>query len=65
MTAATLELSDGRRIAYRVQVSPRDRSIRFRLSARDGLLVTVRRGFDRSGLEAVVRGKWHVPGWVL
>lgn len=57
MTATILELPDGRRIPYRVRVSSRARSIRFRLSAAGGLAVTVPRGFDRSGLDAVVRGK--------
>jgi hypothetical protein len=57
MTVAMLELPDGRRIPYRVRVSPRARSIRFRLSAASGLAVTVPRGFDRSGLDAVVHGK--------
>ncbi|HPE73868.1 MAG TPA: DUF45 domain-containing protein, partial [Candidatus Competibacter sp.] len=57
MAVAVLELADGRRIPYRVAVSPRSQAIRFRLSARSGLVVTVPRGFDRSRLGAIIDGK--------
>ena len=57
MAVAVLELADGRRIPYRVAVSPRGQAIRFRLSARSGLVVTVPRGFDRSRLGAIIDGK--------
>jgi len=56
-TTATLELADGRRLAYRITVSPRGRCVRLRLSARNGLVVAVPRSFDRAGLDAIVRGK--------
>ncbi|MDG4553854.1 MAG: SprT family zinc-dependent metalloprotease [Candidatus Competibacter sp.] len=57
MAVAELELADGRRISYRIAVSPHSHAIRFRLSARSGLVVTVPRGFDRSRLGAIVDGK--------
>ena len=62
MAVAVLELADGRRISYRVAVSPRGQAIRFRLSARSGLVVTVPRGFDRSRLGVIIDGK---RDWVL
>ncbi|MGB5063237.1 MAG: SprT family zinc-dependent metalloprotease [Candidatus Competibacter sp.] len=57
MTVAVLELADGRRVPYRIAVSPRSHNIRFRLSARSGLVVIVPRGFDRSCLGAIIDGK--------
>jgi predicted metal-dependent hydrolase len=57
MTTALLELADGRRLPYRVTVSPRSRCVRLRLNARSGLVVVVPRGFDHSRLDAIVRGK--------
>ncbi|MCB1823117.1 MAG: M48 family metallopeptidase [Candidatus Competibacteraceae bacterium] len=62
MADAVLELADGRRIPYRVAVSPRGHAIRFRLSALGGLVVTVPRAFDRSRLGTIVDGK---RDWVL
>ncbi len=56
-STATLELADGRRLPYRITVSPRGRCVRLRLNARNGLIVVVPRGFDRAGLDAIVRGK--------
>lgn len=54
---ATLELADGRRLPYRVTISPRGRRVRLRLNVRSGLVVVVPRGFDRAGLDAIVRSK--------
>jgi predicted metal-dependent hydrolase len=59
--ATTLELADGRCIEYRIEVSARRRSVGLRLSARDGLVVSVPRGFDPTRLEAIVRAK---AAWV-
>ncbi len=61
-TTATLELADGRQLPYRVTVSPRGHTVRLRLNARSGLVVVVPRGFDRTDLGALVRGK---RDWVV
>ncbi len=61
MAVAILELADGRRVPYRIVVSPRGHNIRFRLSARSGLVVVVPHGFDRSRLGAIIDGR---RGWV-
>ncbi|HRD64991.1 MAG TPA: SprT family zinc-dependent metalloprotease [Candidatus Competibacter sp.] len=57
MTIAMLELADGRRLPYRVTISPRSRSVRLRLSARSGLVVVAPRGINRADLDAIVQGK--------
>jgi predicted metal-dependent hydrolase len=44
-------------IAYRVEVSPRARYPRLKMSARDGLIVVVPRGFDESRIPALLDGR--------
>lgn len=57
MATATLELADGRRLTYRITVSPRGRCVRLRLNARNGLVVIVPRGINRADLDAIVKSK--------
>ena len=57
MATATLEFADGRRLTYRITVSPRGRCVRLRLSARNGLVVVVPRGINRADLDAIVKSK--------
>lgn len=55
-----LVLPDGRTIDYAIQVSPKARSLRLKLSARDGMVVVAPPNLDRQKLVALVtaKGDW-------
>ena len=57
MTDAALTLADGRRVPYQIVISPRSRAVRLRLSAKNGLVITVPRGFDQSQLATILDAK--------
>jgi predicted metal-dependent hydrolase len=46
-----------KRLEYRIRTSARARNVRLHVSARDGLMVVVPRGFDLRRLPAIVEGK--------
>ena len=52
-----LVLPDGRTIAYAIQISPKSRSLRLKLSARSGMVVMAPPTLDRQKLIALVAGK--------
>lgn len=52
-----LVLPDGRTIDYAIQVSPKSRSLRLKLSARDGVVVVAPENLDRQKLLALVAAK--------
>jgi len=52
-----LVLPDGRTIDYAIQISPKSRSLRLKLSARDGMVVVAPANLDRQKLLALVAGK--------
>jgi len=52
-----LVLPDGRTICYSIQISPKSRSLRLKLSARDGMVVIAPPSLDRQKLVALVAGK--------
>lgn len=58
---AELVLSDGRTIDYLIQTSPKARSLRLKISARDGLVVVAPQNLDRQKLATLVGEK---AGWV-
>jgi hypothetical protein len=63
-----LVLPDGRTIAYAIRISPKSRSLRLKLSARDGMVVVAPPTLDRQKLLALVAAKaqWigeHMAGF--
>ena len=56
-----LVLPDGRTIDYSIQASPKARSLRLKLSARDGLVVVAPPNLERQKLVALVAAK---AGWI-
>ncbi|MBL0353489.1 MAG: M48 family metallopeptidase [Dechloromonas sp.] len=54
---AELVLPDGRTIDYAIQTSAKARSLRLKLSAREGLVVVAPQNLDRQRLAALVAGK--------
>jgi predicted metal-dependent hydrolase len=60
-----LRLEDGREIPYRIRVSPRARSVRLRLAAREGLTVVTPAGFPPERVEGLLFGKrtWIARHW--
>lgn len=56
-----LVLPDGRTIDYAIQISPKSRSLRLKLSARDGMVVVAPPTLDREKLVALVAAK---TGWI-
>jgi hypothetical protein len=52
-----LVLPDGRTIDYVIQISPKSRSLRLKLSARDGMVVVAPPNLDRQKLLALVAAK--------
>jgi predicted metal-dependent hydrolase len=52
-----LVLPDGRTIAYAIRISPQSRSLRLKLSARDGMVVVAPPNLDRRKLLALVAAK--------
>lgn len=52
-----LVLPDGRTIAYAIRISPKARSLRLKLSARDGMVVVAPANLDRQKLLALVAAK--------
>lgn len=52
-----LVLPDGRTMAYAIQISPKARSLRLKLSARDGMVVVAPPNLDRQKLVALVAAK--------
>ncbi|MDO9225966.1 MAG: SprT family zinc-dependent metalloprotease [Pseudomonadota bacterium] len=52
-----LALPDGRNLEFEIRASTRTRSLRLKLSAREGLVVTAPLGLDRQRLLALVAGK--------
>lgn len=54
---AELDLPDGQTITYAIQISPRSRSLRLKLSIRDGIVVVAPPDLDRQKLLALVAAK--------
>lgn len=52
-----LVLPDGRTIDYAIQISSKSRSLRLKLSAREGMVVVAPPNLDRQKLVALVAGK--------
>lgn len=52
-----LVLPDGRAIDYAIQISPKSRALRLKLSARDGMVVVAPANLDRQKLLALVAAK--------
>lgn len=52
-----LVLPDGRTIDYAIQISPKSRSLRLKLSAREGMVVVAPQNLDRQKLVALVAAK--------
>lgn len=52
-----LVLPDGRAIAYSIRISPKSRSLRLKLSARDGMVVVAPPNLERQKLLALVAAK--------
>ena len=52
-----LVLPDGRTIDYAIQISPKSRSLRLKLSARDGMVVVAPPNLDRHKLLSMVAAK--------
>ena len=52
-----LVLPDGRTIDYAIQISPKSRSLRLKLSARDGMVVVAPPNLDRHKLLSIVAAK--------
>jgi predicted metal-dependent hydrolase len=52
-----LALADGRSIEYQIRESKKSRSIRLKVSARDGLIVTAPSGVDQSRVASLVASK--------
>lgn len=52
-----LVLPDGRTIEYAIQISPKARSLRLKLSAREGMVVVAPQNLDRQKLVALVAAK--------
>jgi predicted metal-dependent hydrolase len=48
-------------VDYRVRISPRSRRVRLNLSARDGLIVVIPKGFDARRIPAIVEAR---KGWI-
>jgi hypothetical protein len=57
LTLDRVRLADGAYCEYQVRSSPKARSVRLRISARGGLVVTSPAGVDRPRLRALVQGK--------
>ena len=60
-TMPSIHLADGRRVPYRVRVSPRSRRVRLTLNPRDGLVMVTPPGVDRRQL-AELAHEWR--DWV-
>jgi predicted metal-dependent hydrolase len=56
-----IHLDDGRRVSYRIRISPRSRRVRLTLNPRDGLVMVSPPGVDRGELERLA-SDWR--GWV-
>jgi predicted metal-dependent hydrolase len=54
---AQLALPDGRALDFEIRVSPKARSLRVRVSVRDGLVVTAPSGLERGRVLQLVKGK--------
>ena len=54
---AQLDLPDGRALEFKIRSSSKARSLRLKLSARDGLVVIAPQGLNRQRLMALVAGK--------
>jgi hypothetical protein len=52
-----LVLPDGRTIAYAILIVPKSRSLRLKLSARDGMVVVAPPTLERQKLVALVAGE--------
>lgn len=52
-----VELPDGRTLEFKIRSSDKARSLRLKISARDGLVVTAPTGLDRDKLLSLVSGK--------
>jgi len=50
-------LNDGTELAFRVREDPRTRRVRIVVSRRDGMVVTIPRGFDRGRIPEVLGQK--------